>query len=169
MGVVVPLVVAQHPPQVPLTIDQQVVERLASQRAHESFGTGVRARRSRRRSNDPYRVAGEDLIEGPGKLASAVPDEEFESIGALFQVHQQVPRLLGGPGSGWVGGDAEDVDTACFDLHDEEPVQALEEHGVDVQKVTCQDAGRLRGILGGMEGARRTMGFFRGGRGSLPR
>jgi hypothetical protein len=37
------------------------------------------------------------------------------------------------------------VDAACFDLHDEEHVQALEEHGVDVQKVTCQDAGRLRG------------------------
>jgi hypothetical protein len=59
MGVVVPFVVAQHPPQVPLTIDQQVVERLAPQCAHESFGVGVRARRSRRRFDDPYRVAGE--------------------------------------------------------------------------------------------------------------
>jgi hypothetical protein len=34
-----------------------------------------------------------------------------------------------------VGGDAEDVDAAGFDLHDEEHVQAFEEHGVNVRIV----------------------------------
>jgi hypothetical protein len=42
-------------------------------------------------------------------------------------------------------GDAEDVDAARFDLHDEEHVQAPEEHGVDVQEVAGQDAGCLGG------------------------
>ena len=57
---------------------------------------------------------------------------------AVIELHQQVPRLLGGPGTGRVGGDAKDIDAACFDLHDEEHVQAPEEHGVDVQKVIDQ-------------------------------
>jgi hypothetical protein len=78
----------------PLTVDQQVVKTLAPQCAHESFGVGVRARRSRWCFDDPYRVAGEDLVECPGELAVAVPDQEFESSGALFQVRQQVPCLL---------------------------------------------------------------------------
>ena len=63
MGVIVPLVVAQHLPQVPLTVDQQVVKTLAPQCAHESFGVGVRARRSRWCSNDRYRVATSGLPE----------------------------------------------------------------------------------------------------------
>src|SRR4051794_33405111 len=54
MGVVVLFILGQHPPQVPLTIDQQVVEALAPQCADESLGVAVRARRSRRGLDDPY-------------------------------------------------------------------------------------------------------------------
>jgi hypothetical protein len=46
-------------PQVPLTIDEQVVEVLAPQCAYEPFGVGVRTRRSRRCLDDPYAAAGE--------------------------------------------------------------------------------------------------------------
>ncbi|MEV0826974.1 hypothetical protein [Nonomuraea rubra] len=54
--------------------------------------------------------------------------------GALARVHQQVPGLLGGPRAGGVGGDAQQVHAACLELHDEQDVQAFEEHGVDVQE-----------------------------------
>ena len=60
--VIVPLVVGQHPSQVPLTVDQQMVEALAPQCAHESFGVGVRTRRPRRCFDDPYPAAGEHFV-----------------------------------------------------------------------------------------------------------
>ena len=44
-----------------------------------------------------------------------------------------------------MGDDAQDVHAAGLDLHHEQDVQALEEHGVNVQEVTRQDPGRLRG------------------------
>jgi len=36
-------------------------------------------------------------------------------------------------------GNTQDVHAAGLDLHDEEDVQPLEEHGVNVQEVACQD------------------------------
>ena len=44
-----------------------------------------------------------------------------------------------------MGGDAQDVHAAGLDLHREQDVQALEEHGVNMQEVACQDPGRLGG------------------------
>ena len=66
-------------------------------------------------------------------------------LGPLAEVHQEVAGLLGGPGSGRMGGDAQDVHGPGLDLHHEQDVQALEQHGVDVQEVARQDAGRLGG------------------------
>ena len=65
--------------------------------------------------------------------------------GALAEVHEQVAGLLGGPRRGGVGSDAEDVHAPCLDLHYEEDIQALAEHGVSVQEVARQNPGRLRG------------------------
>jgi hypothetical protein len=65
--------------------------------------------------------------------------------GAFAEVHEQVAGLLGGPCPGGVRGGTQDVHPAGLDLYHEEHVQALEEHGVDVEEVTCQDSGCLGG------------------------
>jgi len=65
--------------------------------------------------------------------------------GAFAEVHEQVAGLLGGPGSGGVRGDAQDVHPPGLDFHHEKDVQTSEEHGVGVQEVARQDPGRLAG------------------------
>ncbi|MEU5869450.1 hypothetical protein ABZ815_50390 [Nonomuraea sp. NPDC047529] len=52
-------------------------------------------------------------------------------------------RLLRCPGTGRMSRDAENVHAPRFDLHNEQHVQALEEHRIDVEKVARQDAGGL--------------------------
>ena len=59
-------------------------------------------------------------VEGGGELAVAVADEESEVPVGVVEVHDQVAGLLGEPGCGRVGGDAEDVDAAGGVFDDEE-------------------------------------------------
>ena len=49
-----------------------------------------------------------------------------QPAGALADVRQEVAGLLGSPGSGRMGGDAQDVHGAGLDLHHEQDIQALE-------------------------------------------
>jgi hypothetical protein len=87
----------------------------------------------------------EHLVEHGGEFAVAVADQEFEPGSPLTEIHEKVARLLGGPRTGWVSGDAENVHPPGVDLHHEQDVQALEEHGVNVQEIARQDPGRLEG------------------------
>ena len=64
-------------------------------------------------------------------FAVAIPDQESEQGGALAEIHEKVTGLLGGPRPGGVGRDAQDVHAPGLDLHHEQDVQALEEHGVN--------------------------------------
>ena len=48
--------------------------------------------------------------------------------------------MLGGPVSGRVRSDAQDVHGPGLDLHHEQHVQALEQDGVDVQEIAGEDA-----------------------------
>jgi hypothetical protein len=63
----------------------------------------------------------------------------------VAEVHEQVAGLLGGPGAGGVGGDAQDVHGPGVDLYHEQDVQALQEDGVNVQEVAREDPGGLGG------------------------
>ena len=56
----------------------------------------------------------------------------------------QVAGLLGEPGAGGVGGDAEDVHAAGGVLDDEERVQPVQGDRVEVEQVAGQDRVRLR-------------------------
>jgi hypothetical protein len=47
---------------------------------------------------------------------------------ALAEVHEKVAGLLGGPGSGRMSGDAQDVHGPGLDLHDEEDMHTPERH-----------------------------------------
>ena len=78
----------------------------------------------------PYRClddadvdCGEDGVEGGGELGVAVADEEPKATTGIVEVHEEIAGLLGLPGSGRVGGDAEDVHPAGGVLDDEEDIQ----------------------------------------------
>ena len=143
--VIVPRVLGQDILEVPFAVDQQVVQALAPQCSHVPLRKGIRPRRPERRLDDPHAIVGEHVIEDGRELAVAVADEELELAGAFAEIHEKVAGLLGGPCPAGVRGDAQDMHAAGLDLHHEEHVQALEEHGVDVQEVTCQDSGCLGG------------------------
>ena len=87
---------------------------------------------------------GEDGVEGGGELAVAVADEEPEAPVGVVEVHEQVAGQLGEPGSGRVGGDAEDVDAAGGVLDDEERVEPVQGDRVEVEQVAGQDRLGLR-------------------------
>ena len=124
--VVMALVLAKHGGGVPLVDDQGAVEEFAAEGADEAFGDGVGPRRSYRCLDDPDVGGGEDGVEGGGELGVAVADEEPEPPAGVVEIHEQVAGLLGQPGSGGVGGDAEDVDAAGGVLDDEERVQPVQ-------------------------------------------
>ena len=61
----------------------------------------------------------------------------------VVEVHEQVAGLLGEPGAGGVGGDAEDVYAAGGVLDDEERVEPVQGDGVEVEQVAGEDRVRL--------------------------
>ena len=91
------------------------------------------------------------------ELGVPVTDQEPEPAGALAEVHEKVAGLPDGPGSGRIGGNAQDVHGPGLDLHDEQDMHTAEQHGIDRQEVAGQDAGRLAGCRQ-VGGARRGAG-----------
>ena len=79
----------------PFAEDQDAVGELGSGGQDEAFGVAVRSRASRRDLHGVDPDAGEDVVEGGGELAGAVPDEEAEGGGAVVEVRQQVAGLFG--------------------------------------------------------------------------
>ena len=88
-------------------------------------------------------VRGEDGVEDLGVLAVAVAEQIADVCGALAEVGEEVAGELGGPGSGGVGGDAENAHGAGADLHGVEDVQPSQGHGVDVEDVGGEQSGCL--------------------------
>src|SRR5690348_4082523 len=70
----------------------------------------------------PDALGSEHRVEDGGELAVTVVEQEPQPGGAKIQVHQQVPRLLGDPGTGWMGCDACDVDLTGGELDEEQDV-----------------------------------------------
>ena len=124
----------------PFAVDQQLVEALAPQRSHIPLRNRVRPGGADRSLDDPHTAAGEHLIEHRGELAVAVADQDPELAGTFAEIYQEVASLLDGPRTGGVRGDAQDMHPPGGDLHHEEHVQALEEHGVNVQEIARQDS-----------------------------
>jgi hypothetical protein len=87
---------------------------------------------------------GEDGVERGGEFGVAVPDQEPELAPGVVEAHDQVAGLLGQPGAGGVGGDAEDVHAAGGVLDDEERVQPPQGDGLNMEQVAGQDRVRLR-------------------------
>jgi hypothetical protein len=137
------LVLARHGCGMPLVGDEDAVEELASDAADEAFGDGVGPRCPHWCLDDADVDGGEHGVEGGGELGVAVPDEEPEAPAGVVEVHEQVAGLLGQPGAGRVGGDAEDVHTVGGVLGDEEDVQPRQGDGVEMEQIAGHDAMRL--------------------------
>ena len=142
--VVVAFELVQHRCGMPLVDDQEAVEEFAADRPDEALGDRVRPRCPHRRLDDPHIDGGEDGVEGGGELAVSVSDEEPEAAVGVIEVHQQVAGELGEPGSGGVGGDAEDVYPAGGVLDDEERVEPVQGDRVEVEQVAAEDCLGLR-------------------------
>ena len=126
MAVVMAFELAEYGCSVSSIDDQEAVEEFAADRSDEALGDRVRPWCPHRRLNDPYLDRGEDRVEGSGELAVAVADEEPEALVGVVEVHEQVARLLCEPGSGRMGGDAQDVDSAGGVFDNEERVKPLQ-------------------------------------------
>jgi hypothetical protein len=85
---------------------------------------------------------GEHGVEGPAVLGVPVADEEPER-GYSVSRSDRVAGGLRGPCHCRVGGDAEDVDPAAGDLHDEQQVDAAQFDGGGVEEVGGQQPGCL--------------------------
>jgi hypothetical protein len=129
--------------RVSLVDDQDAVEEFPTDGADEAFGDRVGPRRPHRCLDDPHIEGGEDGVECGGEPGVSITDEEPEPLPGVIEVDGQVAGLLGQPGAGGVGGDAEDVDAAGGVLDDEERVEPVQADGVEMKQVAGEDRVRL--------------------------
>ena len=82
------------------TEDENSVEALPADAAHEPLGDRVRSRGPDRRPDDPDALGAEHVVEAGGELRVSIADEELDYSGALGEVQAQVAGLLGDPEGG---------------------------------------------------------------------
>ncbi len=138
MRVVVLEVLLKKASQLAFVPDDRAVEELVAQGAYPPFGERVGLWCPGRDADGRDPGAGEDSIEGACELAGAVTDEEPEAV-IVGQAYQQVPRGLGGPRTGRVRGDPDQMHSACGDFDDEQNVEPAQERGVDTGEVGGDD------------------------------
>ncbi|MGW0771717.1 hypothetical protein [Streptomyces sp. NPDC002676] len=109
-------------------------------RANEPLGVRVAVGAPRRDLGHGDVLAGEDAVESCGEFRVPVADQVSEVASMLVELPYQLSGLLGGPGGGGVGGDAQDVHGAGAYLHDEQGVQPLQADGVHVEEVGGEQA-----------------------------
>jgi hypothetical protein len=139
MVVEVGLVLAEDRCGVALVDDEDLVEEFAADAADEPLGGRVRAGRSNRCFDHLNPCGSEDGVEHGGELGVVVWDEVPEVLAGVVEVRGEIARLLGEPGAGGVGGDAEDVDLVGGVFDDEERVEPGQCDGVEVEQVAGQD------------------------------
>jgi hypothetical protein len=143
MAIVVLDVDAQDAKKLPTPSDQEVVQALLAHGANPALGDGVSVRSLDRREDDLSAEPVPHVVEGSGELAVTVVDQEPDGGGVLIERRDEVAGLLGDPGTGGVGGDADEVDSSVVQPDKEQDVQPLQEHRVHGQEVAGEDAGCL--------------------------
>ncbi len=139
-GVVMLKVFGQYPAQMVLIDDQQPVEKLPAQGTDDPFADRVRSGRLRRAGENPDAFRLEHRVEGAGKLAGAIPDQEPDRSRALPEAHQKVARRLSRPRAVRIRGEAGQVNAAGAVLDDDQGVDAPQEHGVHMDEIGREDA-----------------------------
>ena len=100
--VVVPAVDAEHVLEVAAAEDEDSVEAIGAECSDPALGVSVRVRCPDRRADhgDPFAL--EDVIAAATELGVAIVDQQAERLLVSIERHQQVRRLLGDRGAGWV-------------------------------------------------------------------
>jgi len=125
--------------------EQDPVGALLADRADEAFRVRVAVGAARGDFGHGDGFAGQDRVERSSELGVAIPDEEPELVGAVADLPQQLPGLLGDPGSGGMSGYPEDVHPASAHFHDEQCVEARERDRVDREEIRGQQPAGLGG------------------------
>jgi hypothetical protein len=102
--------------------DEQPIEALATHAADPALGVGVGVRCLDRCADHDDAFAVEDVIEAAAELAVAIVDDKAQLLLAITERHQQVARLLGGPGAGRVRAAGDELDPAALEREEEEHV-----------------------------------------------
>ena len=118
--------------------DEHRIEALPTDSSHESFGEGVRPRGSNGRTDDPYLLGSEDLVETGRELGIPVAHKKPDRIKTIGKHHGQVAGLLDHPRSSRVGADPVYVDPSRVELDKEEHREATQQHRVDREEVARQ-------------------------------
>jgi hypothetical protein len=78
-----------------------------------------------------------------GEVRSAIADQEADVLEPFVETDRQVAGLLHCPVAGRVRGDAAEMHPAGAMLDEHQDIQPLQQHGVHVQEVDCEDPGCL--------------------------
>jgi hypothetical protein len=158
---------------VALANDEHPVGALSAYGAHPAFCERVRSGRLWRRLDHFEAFPGEHRVEDSGEFAISVAKQEPGPGRPLVEAHQHVSCLLGNPCAGRMRGDADDMDPAGGEFHEEQNVDPFEEHRVDGEEVAPMWVGLVKVLLrpgvwpGGWPGGGGRCGFSwarRGGR-----
>ncbi len=117
-----------------------MVEAVLSGGADEALREGVRSWRANGREDDLGADRREHGVEAGCELRISIADEETHLASGLFELRCEIESDLGHPQTVGVGGHAEQVDDAPFELDDEQHVITAEQNGVDREEVSGQEA-----------------------------
>jgi hypothetical protein len=132
MSVVMMGVAAKDAFEVSFVENQQVVEAFRSDGSHEPFGKAVRIRSPKGSPKDLGTLGVEHVVEVRNVFGVPVADQELRCDLCVGKIARDVPGLLGDPGC-----------IAAAEFDEEQDVQTLEQHGVDMEEVRGHDARRL--------------------------
>jgi len=135
MAVAVLDVRGEHDLEMATSEHQEAVQAPAPERADEALGDRVRAWGANRCLEHPDGLAAEDGVEGLAEPCVAVPDKKPGDGRPFSEIRAEVPRLLGDPLTGGLGGHASGPYEARVVLDEEEHVEPLEQDGVDAKEV----------------------------------
>ena len=129
----------EHPAQMALVDDQQVVEALAPHRPDPPLGDRVRRRRPVRRAHDRDALAAEDRVERRGELGVPVADQGAGARPRRPGASSSAAGPAASPRrrSGWPCSRPDGP--PCAELDEEEHVDGLEEQRLDGEEVAGED------------------------------
>jgi len=119
---------------------ERAVCEFAAHGADPTFRVCVRDGDAYRRADDRRALGAEHVVERRDELAAVIADQESN----LARVaHREVAGGLSRPIAGRVAGDAGEMDATGIELDEEQDVVTLQEDGVDMEEIACEDPARL--------------------------
>ena len=122
--------------------DQQPVETLRANGAHEAIRQSVRLRRANRRTNHAHPLGAEHFVKPVGEFLVPVANQEAEGRRAVLTRPREVPGLRRDPRRARIRRAAREMDTATAQFDEEEDIQPLQPNRLDGEEVDRQQVRR---------------------------